>query len=213
MIPGDWEVTDAQALGNQATGAGEAAFQKNLRQAFIDYGGDASKLGDYAKYIDQATIDAAQANKQSAVAQNLAAMTKSLRQQRSALAARGILSSGAATQGTTEALTGRESADYAANRAFMGGAGEGLEGLAQLRQDIAGRIASARSSAAARLAQTYPDTWEIDQAAPPPPPPPPSAYVPPPPSSVVPPTLPGETPAERALRLRSEELDRLYGLR
>jgi hypothetical protein len=119
MIPGDWQVTDAQAQGNKLTGEAEAAFQKSLRQAFIDYGGDSSKLGDYAKYIDQPTIDAAQANKFSTVAQNLAAMTKSLRQQRAALAARGIGSSGANTEMTRQALTAKEAADYQGMRSFL----------------------------------------------------------------------------------------------
>jgi hypothetical protein len=129
MIPGDWQVTDAQAQGNKLTGEAEAAFQKSLRQAFIDYGGDSSKLGDYAKYIDQPTIDAAQANKFSTVAQNLAAMTKSLRQQRAALAARGIGSSGANTEMTRQALTAKEAADYQGMRSFLSGADQGTANL------------------------------------------------------------------------------------
>jgi hypothetical protein len=159
MIPGDWQVTDAQAQGNKLTGEAEAAFQKSLRQAFIDYGGDSSKLGDYAKYIDQPTIDAAQANKFSTVAQNLAAMTKSLRQQRAALAARGIGSSGANTEMTRQALTAKEAADYQGMRSFLSGADQGTANLATVRAQIADKIASARQAAADRLAQEYQQSW------------------------------------------------------
>jgi hypothetical protein len=160
MIPGDWEVSDAEAQGNKMQGEAEAAFQKSLRQAFIDYGGDSSKLGDYSKYIDAPTIEAAQSNKFSQVAQNLAQMTKSLRQQRATLAARGMGSSGANTEATRQALAAKEQNDYTGLRSFLGGADQGTAGLAQTRQTIADKIAAARSSAAARLAAAYPNTWE-----------------------------------------------------
>lgn len=173
MIPGDWEVTDAQAQGNQARAEAEAAFQKALRQAFIDYGGDSARLGDYAKYIDAPTIEAARANKFSQTAQNLQAMTKALARSRAALAARGILSSGQTTADTRAALDARELADYSALRSFLGGADKGTASLADVRQQIADRIRAARASAAARLAQQYPATWLWD--TPPAPPPVPEA--------------------------------------
>jgi len=160
MIPGDWEVTDAQAQGNRLQGEAEAAFQKSLRQAFIDYGGDSSKLGDYSKYIDDPTIQAAQNNKFSQTAQNLAAMTKGLRQQRAALAARGMSFSGANTEVTRRALEAKEQGDYGALRTLLGAADEGTAGLAQTRTNIADKINAARSSAAARLAAQYPNVWE-----------------------------------------------------
>ncbi len=136
MIPGDWEVTDAEAQGNKMQGEAEAAFQKSLRQAFIDYGGDSSKLGDYAKYIDDPTIQAAQNNKFSQTAQNLAAMTKGLANTNAALAARGLGRSGKSTEVARRALEAKELADYTATRAFLGGADEGTAGLAQIRQSI-----------------------------------------------------------------------------
>lgn len=160
MIPGDWEVTDAEAQGNKMQGEAEAAFQKQLRQAFIDYGGDSSKLGDYSKYIDDPTIQAAQNNKFSQTAQNLAAMTKGLRQSRAALAARGIGSSGANTEMTRRALEAKEQSDYSGLRSLLGYADEGTAGLATTRQTITDKIAAARASAAARLAAAYPNTWE-----------------------------------------------------
>jgi hypothetical protein len=160
MIPGDWEVTDAEAQGNKMQGEAEAAFQKQLRQAFIDYGGDSSKLGDYSKYIDDPTIQAAQNNKFSQTAQNLAAMTKSLANTNAQLAARGMGRSGKSTEVARQALEAKELADYTGLRSFLGGADEGTAGLAQTRQSIADRITAARSSAAARLAAQYPNTWE-----------------------------------------------------
>jgi len=160
MIPGDWEVTQAEAMGNRAQGEAEAAFQKQLRQAFIDYGGDSSKLGDYAKYIDEPTIAAAQNNKFSQTAQNLAAMTKGLRQSRAALAARGIGASGANTEMTRRALEAKEQGDYGALRSLLGYADEGTAGLAATRMSIAEKINAARQSAAARLAEQYPNTWD-----------------------------------------------------
>jgi hypothetical protein len=165
MIKGDWEVGDAEALGNQASSEAESAFQKNLRQAFVDYGGDAGKLGEYSKYIDAPTIEAARNNKFSQTAQNLAAMTKVLRQQRAAQAARGMLGSGATTQATKTAMAAREQADYGAMRDFLGGAEQGSQGLATMRQQIAEKIADARARAAARLAEQYPSTWEEDPIA------------------------------------------------
>ena len=160
MIPGDWEVTGAEAAGNKMQGEAEASFQKALRQAFIDYGGDSSKLGDYAKYIDEPTIAAAQNNKFSQTAQNLAAMTKGLRQSRAALAARGIGASGANTEMTRRALEAKEQGDYGALRSLLGYADEGTAGLAATRMSIAEKINAARQSAAARLAEQYPNTWD-----------------------------------------------------
>jgi len=160
MIPGDWEVTGAEASGRQATGEAESAFQKSLRQAFIDFGGDSAKLGDYSKYIDAPTIEAAQRNKFSQTAQALQAMTRSLRQQQAARAARGMSTSGAAVGQTRRTLEARELADYNALRGFLGGAEQGESGLAGLRRDIADKIAAARSSAAARLAAANPAHWE-----------------------------------------------------
>lgn len=216
MIPGDWEVTDAQAQGNKLQGEAESDFQKALRQAFIDYGGDSGKLGDYAKYIDAPTIEAAQNNKYSATAQNLAAMTKQLRQARAALAGRGMGSSGANTGVTRQALEAREKGDYSALRSFLGGADEGTSGLARTRQQIADRIAEARRSAAARLAQQYAPQWEPGtpeqiittpaSGGSPTIPAPPIAH-----PSYLTPGKP-ESAYERALRLRSEAMNRLYGL-
>lgn len=213
MIPGDWEVVDAEAQGNRLQGEAEAEFQKALRQAFIDYGGDSGKLGDYGRFIDAPTIEAAQKNKFSATAQNLAAMTKQLRQARAALAGRGIGSSGANTGVTRQALEAREKGDYSALRSLLGYADEGTAGLARTRQQIADRIVEARRSAAARLAAQYPSIWEdgtpetaVTTAA--------SGGIPSVPlanPSYVNPGQP-EAPWERALRLRSEAMNKRYGL-
>lgn len=156
MLPGDWEVIQAGADANKLTGEAEANFQRALRQAFIDYGGDSSRLGDYSKYIDAPTLEAARANKFSQIAQNLAAMTRGLRNQRAHNAAAGMSTSGRSVGQTRRALEAKELGDYTALRTFLGGAEEGARGLASVRQQIADRLAAARSAAAARLAQQYP---------------------------------------------------------
>jgi len=87
-------------------------------------------------------------------------MTKGLRQQRAALAARGMSFSGANTEVTRRALEAKEQGDYGALRTLLGAADEGTAGLAQTRTNIADKINAARSSAAARLAAQYPNVWE-----------------------------------------------------
>jgi len=160
IIAGDWELGQAQAQGAKDIGGAETDFQKRLRQAFIDFGAsDTSRLGEYAKYIDNPTIEAAKQNKFSTLAQNLKAQTANLRQGRAALAARGMLSSGQTTNDTLTQEQGREQADYGGLRDFLGGADQGTSQLASLRQSIADRIAAARQSAADRAYQDNPATW------------------------------------------------------
>jgi hypothetical protein len=210
MIPGDWEVTDAEAQGNKLTGEAEAAFQKALRQAFIDYGGDTSKVGDYAKYIDAPTIEAARANKFSKMAQDLQAMTRSIKTGRSKLAASGA-SASARTLLTKNALDARELADYGATREFLGGADTGTAQLATVRAQIADKIAAARKSAADRLAAQYPSVWQPGTEE--------QTITTPASGGTVPLAHPSylspgkpESAYERALRLRSEALNKRYGL-
>jgi hypothetical protein len=224
-IPTDWEVTGAEGAGREKQAAAEAQFQQNLRRAFIDFGGDASKLDDkYRSYIDDPTIEAAKANKFSQTAQNLAAMTKTLANRRAQLAARGMSFSGANTQATRAALDAREQADYSAGRGFTGAAEQGLTDLTTVGQQIRDAIANARASAAARLAAQYPAQWDPgtedqtqtvyeDPVYTPPPAraPAPRAPAPPPRQSYINPGKP-ETAYERALRIRSEAMNKRYGL-
>ena len=160
MLAGDWEPGEAAIQGQKQRADAEASFQENLRRAFIDYGGNADKLDDkFRKYIDDPTIEAAKTNKFSTMAQNLAAQTKSLRQQRAALAGRGMSFSGANTEVTRKALEARELADYGAGRDFLSGAETGLGGLSTVDHQIAQMITDAKSRAAARIAQENPQTW------------------------------------------------------
>lgn len=156
LIQGDYGVQQAEAEGQKALGEGETSFQNSLKQAFIDLGAsDVSKLGDYAKYIDQATIEAAKANKFSRLAQSLKSQTANLRRGRAALAARGMLSSGQATSDTLDQQNEREAADYGSLRDFLSGGAQGMQGLASLRSSIAQQIAAAREAAAQRAAAAY----------------------------------------------------------
>jgi hypothetical protein len=166
IIGGDWELAQAGAEGQKSIGEAENSFQQALRRAFIDYGGgDPSKLGEWAKYIDAPTIEAAKQNRMSAIAQNLASMNKALRRQRASLAARGMLSSGQTTADTQEALKAREAGDYGALRGFLSGAEQGMGGLNSVRQQIADRIAQARGNAAARAQEQYQPTWVPGESA------------------------------------------------
>jgi len=160
MVPGDWQVTGAEKLGNEQIGGAEAAFQRNLRQAFIDFGGDPTKLsGEFAKYLDPATIEAAKNNKYSQIAQNLKSYRRTLATKRAQLAGRGLTFSGANTGMTRNTLDARELADINASRAFLNPAFQGIDSLAQLRLAVEKANAEARAAAAARLAGQYPDTW------------------------------------------------------
>jgi len=160
LLKGDWEPEQAAIQGDRTRQEAETAFQLALRRAFVDYGGSVDKLDDrFKKYIDDPTIEAAKTNKFSTLAQNLSAQTKALANQRAQLAARGMTRSGANTTLTRKALEARELADYGAGRSFMGGAEEGLQGLASTEQSIAEAIAAAKSRAAARIAQENPQTW------------------------------------------------------
>ena len=151
-------VKQAQAAGESGIQEAESGFQKSLRQAFIDFGAsDTSRLGDYAKYIDDPTIEAAKNNKFSRLARSLKAQTANLRQGRAALAARGMLSSGQATNDTTQQLNAREASDYGSLRDFLGGADQGLSNLAGLRRSYADSLRTAQNDAAGRYADQYPD--------------------------------------------------------
>jgi hypothetical protein len=161
LLAGDWEPEQAAIKGKQMQDQAETDFQLALRRAFVDYGGDVNGVDEkYRKYIDDPTIEAAKNNKFSTMAQNLAASTKNLANQRAQLAARGMTRSGANTETTRRALEARQLADYTAGRTFTGGAEEGLSGLAKTGQTIADMISEAKSRAAARIAQENPQTWE-----------------------------------------------------
>jgi hypothetical protein len=158
FLASDPWVKQAQAAGESGIQEGESAFQKSLRQAFIDFGAsDTSRLGDYAKYIDAPTIEAAKQNKFSKLAQSLKAQTANLRRGRAALAARGILSSGQATNDTLEQQNARETSDYGSLRDFLGGADQGLSSLAGLRRSYAESLGNAQNDAAKRYSDQYPD--------------------------------------------------------
>lgn len=172
-INNDWEMMTAQAEANKMNTDALSGFQKQLRQAYIDYGGgDTTKLGEWAQYIDQPTVDAALANKFSALAQNRQASAKASAQAQSRLAARGMLSSGDTTNTLKNILGQREQADYGAQRSFMGGASQGFNALNTIAQQARDRIAAARAAAAGRAADMAP----INEA----------------------PTVPGGTPAAAA---------------
>jgi len=161
LLAGDWEPANAAIRGKELTDTARAQFSKAFRQAFIDWGGDPTKVGEqFRSYLDDPTIEAAKTNKFSAMAQNIAAMTKSLRNQRAQAHARGMGTSGKNVGLTRSALEAREKADYGDLRSFLGGAEQGLTGISEADRQAADLLAEARSRAAARIADTHPQTWE-----------------------------------------------------
>src|SRR5262245_43590573 len=141
MIGGSYEVAQAEALMGQQMGAARASFQKNLRQAFIDLGyqGDMNQngLGDFSKYIDKDTMQKAIDNKFSQYAQIQKQQQTAAGTNASALAARGLLSSGLNTTMTSNLESQVEQARYDSLRNFLQGGEQGLENLSNLKFQLA----------------------------------------------------------------------------
>jgi hypothetical protein len=147
----------AQGEANAMNAEAAANFQRQLRQAYIDYGGGPNEdLGQWAQYIDQPTIDAANANKFSQRMLNRQGADRASAQAQSRMAARGMLSSGDTTNSLKSILGQREQADYGAQRSFMGGAQQGFSALNNIAQQARDRINAARGAAAARTAEAAP---------------------------------------------------------
>jgi hypothetical protein len=161
LLAGDWEPGEAAIRGKELTDTRRAQFARAFKQAYIDWGGDPSRLSsEYRQYLDDPTIQAAKENKYSAMAQNLAAMTKALRNQDARNESMGMATSGRSVTQAREGLEGKEKADWGDYRTFLGGAEEGLTGISEADRQAADMIYEARRSAAARLAQTHPRTWQ-----------------------------------------------------
>lgn len=163
MIGGSWEVEAAESAMASQMAAARAAFQSNLRQSFIDlgYSGDMTKdngLGDFSKYIDKATIQKAIDNKYSAYSTIKQQEAKANAYNDALLASSGLDVSGTAGSTATDTINKAEQARYEGLRNFLSGGQQGLQGLTQLKAQLAAQVAQARAAAAARLAQMYPPT-------------------------------------------------------
>lgn len=219
LIAGDWETQDAETRAASRMGALRGNFTDQIRKALVNLGtSDTSKLGKFGSYIDQDTIAQAIANKYSANAQIGQAEAKAQAQNAAALAGRGILFSGQTAKSSGDIAAGAEQDRYSALQQFLDSGETGLRGLGDAQSELDNAIATARGNAANR-ASAYDTNWlnaqdAIDQAngasgggttteEP--------AVVARP---VVPKPVPKpvETAAQRALRLRSEALNRRYGL-
>ena len=166
LISGDWEVQDAEAAMGAEMARARGDFQAGLRQQLIDLGiSDTSKLGSLGKYIDADTIKAAVANKYSATAQNSQAAERARAGNNAALAARGILNSGATTNAQQQVSAAQEAGDYQGLRSFLEGGASGLSGLGDMEYQLARGVAQARAAAAARAAEFGPggDPTGFDQ--------------------------------------------------
>jgi hypothetical protein len=168
MLPGDWEVLDAESAANQSRGSVEGSFQQALRTAFIDFGGSQDKLGKWAKYIDQPTIEQARTNKFSDMAQALTKYIQNLDRTKNTLTGQGMLSSGANTILSKKLLEARELAETMGLRTFTGGAERGEAGMLSAFAEIEDRRREAYGRAAQRLADANPSYYTDPVAATPP---------------------------------------------
>lgn len=171
MIGGSWEVGAAEsAMGSQMSAA-RAAFQSQLRQAFIDLGytgdtGKGSQLGDFSKYIDKDTIQKAIDNKYSAYAQIQKQQTAASDVNAALALSQGLTGSGSATAEDESLQSQVEQGRYSSLRDFLSGGQTGLSNLSTMQAQLAAGVAQARAAAASRLAAMYPPTWH-DPYAPP----------------------------------------------
>jgi hypothetical protein len=155
-IATDWETIQAKADADKLTGDAAAAFQRQIRQAYIDYGGAGEDLGDWSQYIDPATVAAAKANKFSTMALDRRGYDQSSAQAKAEMAARGGLGSGDTVNALQNLLFNREQADYGGLRTFQGGAVSGFNNLNTIGQQARDMIRTAHGNAAARAAAAAP---------------------------------------------------------
>jgi len=167
MIGGSWEVGAAESAMAEQMAAARARLQASLRSGLIDLGvGSASGLGDLSKYIDKGTIQKAIDNKYSVYAQIKQQEDVANAFNQNDLIARGLGTSGTATETTSDTIQRAEQARYEGLRNFLQGGQSGLDNLASLKAQLAGQVMNARFAAAQRLAATYPPTPETPAVEP-----------------------------------------------
>lgn len=207
-IPGDWEVQDAETAFATRMAQLRSAFQGDIRDALVNLGlpGSPEVGKEFGSYIDADTIAKAAQNKYSTAAQIAAQEQKQRKMQTAALAARGMLRSGQTTNQLAGIAAEGERGRFQAVQDFLTGARGGLKQLGETEAGLQGNVATARANAAARLAQQY--GWDFpDQGEEPAP-----AAAGGTTTVTKPVVKPKETAAQRALRLRSEALNRRYRL-
>lgn len=156
MIGGDYEVQDAEAAMASRMGRARGDFQSQLRQMLVDLGvTDKSKLGNLGQYIDQDTIANAAANKYSTMATVAQQEQQANADNAAALAARGILTSGAFTNAAEQTTASAEKARYQGLRDFLSSGASGLTQIADLQDQLSQGVAQARYAAAQRAAEQY----------------------------------------------------------
>lgn len=207
-LPGDWEVLAAEGAFGTEMGRLRNLLTGDIRESLIGLGlpQDEKVQGEFGSYIDQDTITKAIGNKYSTAAQIAAQEQKQRKMQTAALAARGMLRSGQTTNQLAGIAAEGERGRFQAVQDFLTGARGGLKQLGETEASLQGDVATARANAAARLAQQY--GWDFpDQGEEPAP-----AAAGGTTTVTKPVVKPKETAAQRALRLRSEALNRRYRL-
>ena len=159
LIPGDYEVQDAEAAMGARMAALRSGFTGNIRKALIDLGvTDTGKVGKFGSYIDADTIQQAAANKYSTSAQIAQQETAQRAKSEAALAARGILHSGQTTKTAGDIAAEGEKGRFAALQDFLSAGEQGLGNIAEEEYGLSQQVARARAAAAQRAAERY--WWE-----------------------------------------------------
>lgn len=155
FISGDWEVQEAETAMASQMARARGDYRADIRRAFVELGlPDTAQIGkEYSGEIDAETIKQAAANKYSMMAQIAQTAERSRATNNAALAARGILSSGATTKAQTDVSAGAEQNRYQGLQGFLSGALQGRRGLADMEFQLARGVAQARSAAAQRAAE------------------------------------------------------------
>jgi len=151
-MPGwGFDVGMLESQRDEDIGSFRSGMGTKIKQALIDLGlADVSQLDPEARsYVDDATIEAAKANKYSLFSQLQKKADRATAQSRAKLAARGMLSSGQLSKEAQDVLEQTEAARYTGVREFTGGVGDLVGQYAQRQREWANRIAEARMQAAA----------------------------------------------------------------
>jgi hypothetical protein len=202
LVAGDPDYESAEAEFNQANQFDRGSLRDAIRRAVIESGLEVGQDED----IDAGTIAAARANQFSSAADIQNQLRKGAATSDAGLAARGLLSSGQFTENRSVLQKGADTARNTLQSALLNQIQSGRNQYVSTVADRRMQLRGIKESIAARLSQN-PGIWQQQQtpaqgaAAPG------AAYGYGPGGTTV-----GETAYERALRLRSEGLNKQYGL-
>src|SRR5215831_15788676 len=160
LINANFYTQGAESQAAPMRAQADLGLQQGLRSALYNYGWDpdtmsTAKLGAAAPYIDQASIDAAQGNRYSALSTIARNQDYGQRASDAALAARGMLAFGAKTEDMRALADTAGSQRANAYDALMGQVNQGVQQRANVESQIAQMLQQAREQAAQFVSQNY----------------------------------------------------------